>query len=257
MHFSNRHSVSGFRASIGIAIVLVGGGALVASSTVLSGATPAIAPAVAPSSHPVPVVNSQPPNCPTGKLYQPGGTLCIDGVRIKAAPSGMPLKKAEIFYGEEELAASRIGKPIREPYVAPNAPGMIQESNGSYALVRTINIPKSGEISTAPPDNRIPPIIETSQWEGWSGNTFLDVQAGTDIATGNAAVLVTTQIETQVVSPNSGVYGPGAFNGEVLISPSVKGTLKVTASVDDMLTLELVGTSTKYQFNMATDTFMN
>lgn len=135
------------------------------------------------------------------------------------------------------------------------APGMIKEPDGSYALVRIINIPKSGEISTAPPDSRIPPIIETSQWQGWSGDTFVDVQAGTDIATGNAAVLVTTQIETQVVSPNSGVYGPGAFNGEVLVSPKVKGSLKVTGSTGDELTLELVGTSAQYHFNAASDTF--
>ncbi len=250
------HSISGLRALTGIAVVsLVVGGSVIAV-TAVSDASPAVAPAVPPSSHPIPKVTSLPPDCPSGHLYQPGGPLCIDGVRIRPAPVGWPANKAEIFYGEEELAATGIGKPIREPYVAPNAPGMIKEPNGTYARVST-NLPRSGEISTAPPDNRILPIVETSMWNGWSGNVVVLVQAGTDIATGDAAVLVTTQVETQVVTPNSGVYGPGPFNGEVFVSPKVNGDLKVISVSGNIVTLQLMGTATQYHFNVATDTFVS
>ncbi len=53
------------------------------------------------------------------------------------------------------------------------------------------------------------------------------VQAGTDIGTGDLAVLVTTQVETREVTLISGVYGPGPFNGEVFVSPKLKGDLRV------------------------------
>lgn len=256
MRMFSGHSVSGLRALTGIAAIsLVVGGSVIAG-TAISDASPAIAPAVPPSSHPIPKVTSLPSDCPSGHLYQPGGPLCIDGVRIRSAPVGWPAKKAEIFYGEEELAATGIGKPLRQPYVAPNAPGMIKEPNGTYARV-SINLPRSGEISTAPPDNRIPPIVETSMWNGWSGNVVDLVQAGTDIATGNAAVLVTTQVETQEVTPNSGVYGPGPFNGEVFVSPKVKGDLKVISESGNIVTLQLMGTAMQYHFNVDTDTFVS
>jgi hypothetical protein len=52
------------------------------------------------------------------------------------------------------------------------------------------------------------------------------VQGSTDIRTGDAAVLVATPLETQEVTPKSGVYGPGPFNGEVFQSPKLKGDLK-------------------------------
>ena len=241
-------------AAAGGASLIVAGSAI--AWTLSSSASPSIAPAVVPSSHTVPKLKSIPPHCPAGQLYQPGQPLCIDGVHIKAAPSGMPKNKALIFYGEEELATYGISKQIREPYVAPNAPGMIKEPDGNYARVGT-NPPKASEIQVAPPDNRIPPIIETSMWDGWSGKVAVSVQAGTDIATGDAAVLVSTQVETQVVTPNSGVYKPGPFNGEVFVSPRIKGDLKVISASGDIVALQLRGTTTKYHFNAKTDAFVN
>lgn len=110
-------SVSGLRALTGIAAVSLAVGGSVIAVTAMTDASPAVAPAVPPSSHPIPKVTSLPSDCPSGHLYQPGGPLCIDGVRIRPAPAGWPAKKAELFYGEEELAATAIGKPIREPYV--------------------------------------------------------------------------------------------------------------------------------------------
>lgn len=168
----------------------------------------------------------------------------------------MPKGKALIFYGEEELAASGIGKPIREPYVAPDAPGIIKEPDGTNARV-SFNPPKTGEIQAAPPDNRIPPIVETSMWNGWSGKVAVSVQAGTDIATGDAAVLVTTQVETQVVTPNSGIYKPGPFNGEVFVSPRIKGDLTVISASGNILTLQFTGNTTQYHFDVQTDAFVD
>lgn len=242
----------GALAASGIALVAFGG---------TSGASPSVMPAIPPSPHPIPKLTALPTNCPAGRLYQPGGPLCIDGVRIRPAPAGWPIAKAKLFYAQEELAATGIGKPIREPYVPPNAPGMIKEPDGTYAYVSTFG-PKVGKMYPFSAENVPqafrPSFVESNQWEGWSGNLSIILTAGSDTKTGLAGIQLQTATETQVVSPTSGVLAPGPHNNsEFLVSPQVKGSLKVVSFVGDVVTLQLVGTSTEYHFNAATDTYVS
>lgn len=248
------------RSVVGILGVVAASGIALTVFGTVSGASPSVAPAVPPTSHPIPQVTSLPPDCPSGHLYQPGGQLCIDGVRIRPAPAGWPANKAKLFYAQEELAAQGIGKPTREPYVAPNTPGAVSQPNGTYAFAVNFGA-KTGKIIPLSlqnvPQAFQPNFVETNQWQGWSGSLFIILTAGRDAKTGLAGVQLQTSTETQVVSPTSGVLVPGPKNNsEFLVSPNVAGSLKVASFTGNILTLQLVGTTTQFQFNVATDTYV-
>ena len=245
----------------GLVVLLAATGTFVALSVASSGATPAILPAIPPKNVTFPAVTSPPPHCPAGQLYKPAGPLCIDGVNIKAAPAGWPNQKLNAWYlPQEEVALARTG-PLREPYVPPNTPGLLKEANGTYAVVVTFG-PKVAKIFPDSlqnvPDGFTPSFAENNQWQGWVGNTLVLITAGSDLKTGLAGVQLQVNTETQVVSPTSGVIVPAPHNNtEVLVSPSVKGGLKVVSFTGDILTLQLIGTTTTYHFDAATYSFVS
>ena len=158
------------------------------------------------------------------------------------------------------MALARTG-PLREPYVPPNTPGLLKEANGTYAVVVTFG-PKVAKIFPDSlqnvPDGFTPSFAENNQWQGWVGNTLVLITAGSDLKTGLAGVQLQVNTETQVVSPTSGVIVPAPHNNtEVLVSPSVKGGLKVVSFTGDILTLQLIGTTTTYHFDAATYSFVS
>ncbi len=245
----------------GLVVLLAATGTFVALSVASSGATPALLPAIPPKNVTFPNVTSPPPRCPAGQLYKPAGPLCIDGVNIKAAPAGWPNQKLNAWYLPQEEVAFARTQPPREPYVPPNTPGLLKEANGTYAVVVTFG-PKVSKIFPDSlqnvPDGFTPSFAENNQWQGWVGNTLVLITAGSDFKTDLAGVQLQVDAETQVVSPTSGVIVPAPHNDtEVLVSPSVKGGLKVISFAGDILTLQLVGTTTTYHFNAATYSFVS
>ncbi len=245
----------------GLVVLLAATGTFVALSVASSGATPALLPAIPPKNVTFPNVTSPPPRCPAGQLYKPAGPLCIDGVNIKAAPAGWPNQKLNAWYLPQEEVAFARTQPPREPYVPPNTPGLLKEANGTYAVVVTFG-PKVAKIVPDSlqnvPGAFTPPFYEENQWSGWSGHTLINVVAGSDAATDLAGVQLSVSTETQAVSPTSGVIVPAPHNNtEVLVSPNVKGSLKVVSFTGDILTLQLVGTTTTYHFDAATYSFVS